>query len=294
MDSTSAEDSNSSSISANADVQHSVRLGDTFKAGKRGNNSTFHTLQYGFKPASLSAYGNLSKSSTSKGSSNSQLEIEFPSLAGNEKGQITYFRGPYQGAKEVECLFIFEGEEQGFVVEKLTGSVKGLKPHQGTKESAIQSHISHGNKSGLGVDPNAGSSESKKRSLGQGTEFSVKKDKQARLVNTHGVPTSSSGEMVSGTPTDESEDNLSGHAGKVVISGSGGGGIAAGSSSIASAGNESVHVASAAAKNEGVFSGSSSDSSSDSSSSSSESNSSSDEQIDNESNASKSNSQQNT
>ena len=92
-----------------------VRVGKSFAKG----GASLHTLQYGFKPASLEA--------GAKGVldvSGAQLTIEATPASGGDTP--VHFKGQWSEAKEGECVLIWD--EDGFRLEKVASAAKALRP----------------------------------------------------------------------------------------------------------------------------------------------------------------------
>jgi len=112
------------------EVEYQVELGNTFR---NSFSHSYHTLQYAFRPDSVSNHGILAR--TLDGA----LEVEFPAVNLEQTSNPNwYFKGNYQQCKNVECLLILDKDRKNFKLEKLSGSAKGLKPGpKPTKNSAL-------------------------------------------------------------------------------------------------------------------------------------------------------------
>eukprot|EP01117_Protostelium_nocturnum_P001687 TRINITY_DN12072_c0_g1_i1.p1 TRINITY_DN12072_c0_g1~~TRINITY_DN12072_c0_g1_i1.p1 ORF type:complete len:286 (-),score=108.24 TRINITY_DN12072_c0_g1_i1:21-878(-) len=127
--------SNTKPTSIQNGISYKVELGNSFT----DPNSKFHVVNYNFKPASLAslpegvAVKSISSSENGK-SQNSTLELEFSSK--EDPSNVSYFKGKYQTAKEVECVLIYE-EGKGFIIEKVSGSGTLIKQQSGSISSAL-------------------------------------------------------------------------------------------------------------------------------------------------------------
>lgn len=102
---------------------YQVKLGSSFT---KPGPSTFHTLQYSFKPASLEngGRGNIDFSG-------SQVSMEVTPTSG---GVPVQFKGTCSDAKEGECVLIWE--DGSFRLEKLASTAKALRAVSTTQRSA--------------------------------------------------------------------------------------------------------------------------------------------------------------
>lgn len=104
---------------------YSLKLGKSFR---QRSGSSFHTLQFPFKPASLEG--------GAKGSiemSGEKVSLEVTPTTG---GTALQFKGTWHEAKEGECVLIWE--EGVFRLEKLSSTAKALRQSTATRGTSAK------------------------------------------------------------------------------------------------------------------------------------------------------------
>ncbi|XP_040574028.1 uncharacterized protein [Lepeophtheirus salmonis] len=106
-----------------------LNIGSSFR-----ENSTFHTIRYDFKPASVdpSKMGVLSVG----GDSNSSVSVNVPHMNGTGN---THFGGHAKESNKRECILIFDAETGEFTLEKISSQIllKKTRPEKGAPPESI-------------------------------------------------------------------------------------------------------------------------------------------------------------